>query len=434
MPAIAEPPVSVVSPTAPPAPAQPELKVSQIPPPITPMNAPKPGSAREKLHESLRKKSGIETPPAKPEPEKEKAKAPVEEPERPGDVEIEPGESNEATPETKETKTEPVTESKDGKKPSPWKLFEAEKKARVAAESEVQRLRSLIVSEPELKAREERLTKAETRAKELEDEMRFVNYAKSQEFKEKHQVPYENAWQNAMSELSEITIEDPTNHQQRAVTAQDLMELVNMPLGKAREVADSVFGTFANDVLAHRKEIKDLFMKQSKALEEAKTHGAERESQRREQIQKMQGAVTQQVKEVWDKAHSSILEDPQNGEYFKPRDGDQEWNDRLTKGYTLADKAIAEIWAQLPMDPRLTPEQRAEAVKRHAAVRARIAGWGPLKAEVTKLKKALAERDEELKKYKSSTPAAGGTAAQSNTPVVVSARQSLREGLAKLAH
>jgi hypothetical protein len=231
-----------------------------------------------------------------------------------------------------------------------------------------------------------------------------------------------------MSELSEITITDPSTQTARAVTANDLMELVNMPLGKARELADTIFGSFADDVMGHRKEIRTLFDQQAQALEEAKTKGAEREQLRKEQYQKMYGTVSNQVKEAWDKINATILEDPKNGEYFKQREGDEDWNSGLKKGFELADRAFSEN----PMDPRLTPEQRSEIIKRHAAVRNRAAGWGPLKKEVVKLRKQLTEMESELKVYKTSTPAAGGTVPAQDKPTGDSSRDGMLNRLGSL--
>ena len=69
--------------------------------------------------------------------------------------------------------------------------------------------RAGVVPEQERTALTARVEKAEARAKELEDHIRYVDYEKSTEFKEKFDAPYVASWERAMSELSEITVTDP---------------------------------------------------------------------------------------------------------------------------------------------------------------------------------------------------------------------------------
>lgn len=381
------------------------------------------------MQENLRKKAGLspETQPSKTDDKP--TEKPAENVERPGDKKVDDPTKTDDKPQDV-TKPETKAEvAQDPKKVSPWKLVDQFKQRLAQTEKELADTKASIVPEAERKQFTDRLDRAEKRAAELEDEMRFVNYAKSKEFQEKHQAPYEGAWKRAMSELSEIAIEDPQTHQRRAVTSNDLMELVNLPLGKAREIAQAVFGDFANDVLAHRKEIKTLFESQNAALEEAKTKGAEREQLRKEQYFKLHGAVSQQTREIWDKVNTTLLEDPAVGSLFKHRESDDDWNQRLTKGFELVDKAFSEN----PMDPRMSQEQRTAVVKRHAAVRNRAAGWGALKVENDKLRKQLSELEGDLKKYKESTPQGGGTQPASTSNSNGNARDSMIARIQKIA-
>ncbi len=380
----------------------------------------------------MAKKFGTETAKDPPPPPKEKAaEKSTEKPvEASKEVEADEAAPDAAKPAADAAKPQESPQPEvAGKKPSPWKLLEQYKTKYTEAEKQILELKNSVVPEAERTAMTTRMQQAEKRAQELEDEIRYVNYAKSQEFQDKHQKPYEQAWQRAMSELHELTITDPSNQQTRAVTANDLMELVNLPLGKAREVADAVFGNFADDVMAHRKEIKSLFESQSMALEEAKKTGAERESKRKQDYQNMYGTVSKQTQEIWQKVNADMLADPKIGEYFKPKEGDTEWNYSLTKGFQLVDQAYAEN----PMDPRLTPEQRKEVIARHAAVRNMAAGWRPLRRQVKKLQGQVKELEGELKKYKESTPAAGGTSQVSTISKPGSNRDSMYAALQKMA-
>jgi hypothetical protein len=276
----------------------------------------------------------------------------------------------------------------------------------------------------------ERLEKMETRNKDLEEEIRYVNYQKSQEFSDKYKTPYENAWKRAMDDLKEVLI--PTeNGEGRAITGNDILEIVNMPLAKAREVAREVFGDFADDVMQHRKEIKRLFDEQSQALSDARKNGAEREKLRNEQIGKFTSEIDGYIKTNWEKANAEAHGDPKYGAYFKPIEGDAEGNQRLAKGFELVDRAFAEN----PKDPRLNAEQRLAIIKRHAAVRNRAAGFGRLAWQNDQLKTQLAEANKKLAEYEGSTPAAGGG---QGTPAVTgtngSAWDRVRGNLSKYVH
>ena len=62
---------------------------------------------------------------------------------------------------------------------------------------------------------------------------------------------------------------------------------------------------------------------------------------------------------------------------------------------------------------RLSPEEREKIVKRHAAVRARAAGWGALRYENESLKGKVAELEKALSEYKATEPgSAGGSRSQ----------------------
>ena len=416
--AIAPPPAA--PPAAPSPPAQ--VNVSEMPSPAAPIKPPKPGSARDRMRQDIQKKWGGETEPPKPE---------VKAPEKPV-AEVKPPETPAVPDKPVAAKPPEATPATDAKKPSPWKLVDQFKERATRAEQRILELEKELGPEPERQAKSQRLEAAEKRLQELEQHIRFVDYSKSKEFQDQYQKPYEEAWGRAMSELSEITLEDPNTHQRRSVSNQDLLELVNLPLGRAREIADQVFGPFADDVMTHRKTIKELFDKQHAQLEKAKTEGATREAQVKEKIQKFQSQIQSTVKQTWDTVNATILADEQAGAFFKPRDGDEEWNSRLEKGFKLVDQAFAEN----PMDPRLTPEQRKDIINRHAFVRNRAAGWGPLRNENHRLSKKVSELESELKQYKESTPSPAPTTSRPSVVTVGGGgrvRESVMGALQKLA-
>lgn len=436
------------------APPSSTVRIVDAPPPRNPITPPgelrpadiaaMPGEKREPLssRESVRanlakraKPSGdgtiIPTPVTEPKPEERPG-------EEPGSPETQPKPEGSPSPEPAGKGTAAPEKGKGGK-PNPWKLYEGEKSARATAEAEVQRLKTSIVPEQERTSLMARVEKSEKRAQELENEIRFRAYEKSSEYVEKYQQPYEAAWKRATKELSEIAIKDPISGQDRAVTSDDLLQLVNLPLGQARGVAKELFGDFADDVMAHRKEIRGLFDKQNEALEKARTEGGARDQQQREAWQKQRTELSGFVQTSWKEANDAWQNDPANGRFFKPiavEEGkeatpeEKEWNESLERGYKLVDEA----WGMNVMDAKLTPEQRKEVVRKNAAVRARAAAFGPLKRLVKRHESKIAALEKDLKEYTGSTPAAGGGKGDRPAAPQRSGMDSIREAIRKRAH
>jgi len=189
---------------------------------------------------------------------------------------------------------------------------------------------------------------------------------------------------------------------------------LSLPLGEARAVAKEIFGDFADDVMAHRKEIKTLLEQRATALDEARKNGALREQQTKEQRERENSQLSGFAKTTFQSVNKSILDDPAVGSYFKPitpPEGqkptaeEQEWNTRLEKGLRQVDT----YWAKHPMAPGLTSEQRKEVIANHAAIRLRAAAFGPMRFRIESQAKRIAALEKELKQYSASTPAAGGS-------------------------
>lgn len=326
------------------------------------------------------------------------------------------------------SETPPAAPEKGKEKVNPWKLIDEHKAARAKAEQELADLRKSGVDPLKGKEYEEKISAIQKRNEELENHMRFVDYSKSTEFAEKYQKPYDQAWQRWMGDLGELTVRGEDGSE-RAIAPTDILELVNLPLPKARESAEEKFGAFADDVMSARKEIRSLFESQQRALEEAKTKGKEHiEGQTKAQMA-AQEALTKEISEVWTQANQSVVTDEKISKWFKPVEGDEEGNTRLSKGYELADRAFT----MDPRDPRLSKEQRAEVVRLHAAIRNRAAAFGRIAFQNDTLSKRVAELEGEIAKYKQTEP--GNGQSRSEAPASAgSAKDRMRAALAKVAH
>jgi hypothetical protein len=395
---------------------------------VRPAEVPQEGSAKANLFTELGKKAKPTNAPREPKPEPpakpaEAATAkPAETPEPAAAAAAEPGAPVEAGK---------PAEGKDSKgRVSPWKLVDEYKGKLAAAEKEVAEARAAVMPEADRRKYDERIAKSEARQKELESHMAYVDYSKTDEFQTKFVAPYNKAWEKAIGELKEITVVDPASQTERAVTAQDMLDLVNLPLGKARAMANEVFGEFADDVMNHRKSIKDLFYAQQGALEDAKKNGVERVKQAQEENSRKATDMQRTVNETWEKENKAVLEDPTHGPLFKPREGDEVWNQRLSKGFELVDRAFKES----PLDPKLTPEQRQAVIRRHAAVRNRAASWGAIRAENDSLKVKMTALEKELAEYKGSEPGtAGGKPGALGALAVGNAKDQMFGALRKIA-
>lgn len=404
---------------------------------------PEPGSAKAGIFGKLREKAGVKPAEAKPAEKKPAAKI-----EKPAEkkVEAKPGEKPVAKPGEKPAEAEPQKtvegEPQDGvepkpgeaapkagdKKVNPWKMVDDYKKQVATLTKERDDARALLTNESDRGQLTTRAESAEKRNKELEDYLRYVDYSKTSEFKTQYVEPYNKAWASAMGELKELTVQYGEG-QTRAFTADDMLQIVQMPITQARKVAEDNFGSFANDIMQHRKVIRDLFEKRETALKEARENGAETLKKAQEAHQAKLDGATKLNGEMWAKENEAALADATYGVLFKPREGDENWNKRLAKGFELVDQAFA---VNLK-DPNLSPEERLKAIRRHAAVRNRAASWGAIRGELEVSRARVAELEKELAEYKASEPGAVGDKKVAEGQPPTNAKASITDALRKLA-
>ena len=365
--------------------------INVVPTPVEGMEAKPQGSATKGMFERLNKKAQdteAATAAAIKPPEAQVAKAADQKPDAAVDEK------------TAGLTAKPEFDEKGKPKVNPWKLSEEYKAKSSKLEAEVAELRKSGLDPAVRKSELEKYATIEKRAKELEDHIRFVDYSKSQEFTEKYQQPYEKAWNRAMGELKEIVISDPNSGEERPVAPQDLLKLVNLPLNQARELADQLYGASSNDIMLHRKEIKQLFEAKATALEEARTSGAERMKQQSALFQEKAQTIQKTIADNWEKANQSVVSDEKVAYLFKASDGDDEGKSRLEKGYKFVDEAFK----MNPLNPNLTEEQRVDVVKRQAAARNRAAAFGHARLLLERERAAHEATKKELAEFRGTTP------------------------------
>jgi hypothetical protein len=374
-----------------------------------PPDAPKPTSRKAKMFEDLQKSANKSNPQSIAPPEPDPKPKPAPEPAAPEPEEPQPEPPADDTDDLADLKTSKEPDAK-GKKPSPWKIAEEYKKKSAQLEKELAEARANSTAKKEYEALQKQFKEVSDRTAQMEEELRYVNYQKSDEFKKQYKEPYEAAWKRAMDELGQLTVDDAGT--MRPINAQDLLQLVNLPLQKAKEAAKALFGDLADDVMSHRKEIKSLFDVQLSALEEAKKVGAEREKQKAMEMEARHKEMNEFVSKNWSQANEEVAQDERFGKFFSEDPKDQSGNERLRKGFALVDK----VWGENPMDPRHSPEERQRIIRSHAMLRNRAAAFGRLVATNQNLEKQIAQLSEELESFKASEPARSGSQSGSEQP------------------
>lgn len=419
-------------PAAPPAPST-SIQASQMAPASTPAAPPKPGSARDRLFQELQKKGkpAFGTAP-EPEPNPTPDPKPQDKPaaQTTQDPNADPKKID--APPAVDDKTKPAVtdpDKKADKSRNPWRMVDEWKDRATKAEAELLEARKGALPVKERETYETRVKQAEERVAELEREMRFVDFTKTQEFQDKYQKPYEAAWTRATSELKELVVVDPTTNENRLVTPQDILNLVNLPLMDAHNLAKEMSPDFFQELMAHRKEIRGLFDQQAHAIEEARKNAANHMETRSKQATEQDTQVRQLISEAWGKANDEIVRHEKYGSFFTPTEADEQVNQRLAKGFELVDRAMAEN----PLDPKLTPEQRQSVIRRHAAVRNRAAAFGRVVYELNALRAEYQKVMDELKTYKGSEPRTTGGGVPPGQGGAPSAKATVFDALRRLA-
>ena len=223
-------------------------------------------------------------------------------------------------------------------------------------------------------AYEKKVSELEAKYTEVETRLRFTDYTRSSEYKEKFEKPLESAWREAISDISGATIEleDGT---ERQASVQDIQSLLHMPAIAAARRANELFGAAAPAVLQHRNAILSLTRARESAIKEYQEKGAEREREMQtnseRQRERIYGVFNETIKH-YETADASL--------YGRPEDPEEQ------KYWDKGDRLIALAVKRQGLDESLPEdEQSAILTKAQATVAARARAFGPLIARMHKL-------------------------------------------------
>lgn len=270
---------------------------------------------------------------------------------------------------------------------------EAAKKRVAELEEKLQEYESRLKDNPEVKSYKQQLEEQERRAKELDERLRFTNYERSQEYREKFEVPMEKAFRTAFEDVSQLVIEDAETGSTTQATPEHFKQLVTMPLQQAIKQAKTWFGEAAPEVLAHRRQILDLDRQRREAIEDFRKRGEEITSKQadehRRTLERFNSEAIERFPEWFGKS-----EDPEDQQLFD-------------SGLKMAQLAI-------DGDPNLPPERFARVL---SEVRNRAAAFGRMVYRNKSLQAKVEALESELEQFRNSVPAPGGasTAAPAQT-------------------
>lgn len=249
---------------------------------------------------------------------------------------------------------------------------------------------------------------------ELESELKFSNYERSEEFKTQYYEPFVNAYGAGRSKVASLNILDPETGTQRKGTPEDFDFI--MQIGDddaAAEKAQEMFGAKAPIVMYHRERVSELNDAKVKASEKYRKEGNERETQREESMRKGREEVAQTF-------NKAVLEGIEKyPKLFKAIEGDEKGSKILEEGFLNADIAFGTQSKDADGNPiRMDAKTRAA---KHAAIR-NMAGAFPYVVHLMKQAQAKAkELETKLAEFDKSQPGQGsggrGKGAPNLTPM-----------------
>lgn len=245
------------------------------------------------------------------------------------------------------------------------------------------------------------------RLDELETELRFTNYERSQEYKEKYETPFVRAWNAGQQKAAGLkVVESPgeadpvtgerTGAKMRQGTKEDFDVL--MQIGDddaAAEFAQQRFGAKAPLMLYHREQVQALNSARLQAIDDFRKQGVDREKNRMEQTTQQE----KQISEAWTRENTAAIEKYPN--WFKPVEGDDKGNELLERGFKLADLAFSNDIQKMPLEKR---------VQIWSAVRNKAAGFDRLAQQNRALQDQIKELQAKLEGFEDTEalPGQGG--------------------------
>jgi hypothetical protein len=283
-------------------------------------------------------------------------------------------------------------------------------------------------ADPEKAQLQEKLTAAEKRVAEYEETIRYTDFTKSQEYKDKYETPYVAAFNEGRAVVSKLKITD-TEGMERKGMAEDFDRIMSIQdPDAAAQAIEELFGSGprANMVVQARAKALEILNRATEAEADWKKNGSERTKQQQEQTKTFFKKVVDSCKQIWDKHYAIPFQDEKVKWQYTPEENNAREAKLFEDGKKLASEAFHHLNAY---DPSLTDEQRESVISKHAEVYNKATAYDMLVHRLARYKKELADAKKKLKEIEDTAPPPGGgqrgSASQPAAKGWEAARQSL---------
>lgn len=260
-----------------------------------------------------------------------------------------------------------------------------------------------------------RLAEIEKQHNETVEQIKYLSYERSSEYKDKYETPYRKAVDTAYSDVKELTVTEPDPTQppnqdgsqptrERPATPADFDEIYQLPLGPASKLAAKKFGAESvATVIQHRNNIRTLAKAANEALADWKNKAKDREKSENDQ----RTIEESQIQDTWKSINKQMGEDSRGADFWGEVKDDKEINDALAHGFAYADRRFSGEFKKL---------SRMEQMVLDASIRHRVAGFYRMKVELARIKAEHAQALKDLAELRGSGPGEPGTPGGGETP------------------
>jgi hypothetical protein len=252
-----------------------------------------------------------------------------------------------------------------------------------------------------IKELEERITKQEKDLEDREQRILQTDYRSSKEFEEKYVAKGNKAYQQAVNDVKRLQVklvDADGNETMRPATENDFNDLRKLSPYEQDKRINEMFGTSAWRVSNHMRMIESLEQEATEALATAKTKSDEA----RRNFDKQNAERSNEFKTHADSYNAELVKT--HSVYFAPDPANPEASAALERGLKYVDDAAAN-------QSKMSPKDLAETT---SMIRY-MAGCAPrLMTELKQVREQLAAKDEELSKYRKSSPGGAPSPTGSN--------------------
>lgn len=372
--------------------------------------------------------------PAQGMPKREQQK-PAEKPEDKPTGETQPQDDDVINPgdepeQARQTEAQPGAETQQPgrplKAPELRKAYEETKK-RITEELEPKlkqyeaRIKELETAGPkDTEETQARIKQIQARNQQLEEFVRLKHYEQSQEYLDKYQKPYEQAWAKCLRDINQLEVE-VSDGRGGWVTRKandgditNLAQLATTNLGEYIKQSNAMFGDAADIVRKHVERINETYTSQTTALEEAQKRAVE--LSKNEQNQTVEQMRMKQ--KLWENNNTELA--TKFPTYFAPIKGDETGNKLLNAGLAFTDLLFqsgtltpdklallpARYREEIQTKGQLSPELMVRA---HAIIRNKAANHDRLARQLKNARAELEQVKKTLAEYESSEPPTDGS-------------------------